>query len=129
MRRAADARPSATRWGRQEVDVMADRSLVEILSFEGCPNRERACALVERVAGELSIDAEIRLVDVTDVDTALRLEFLGSPTVRVEGRDVEPHAEGRRDFALSCRIYQTARGIGGLPDEAWVRAALAEPTR
>ena len=108
---------------------MPDRSLVEILSFEDCPNRERACALVERVAGELGIDAEIRLVDVADVDTALRLEFLGSPTVRVEGRDVEPHAEGRHEFALSCRIYQTAFGIGGSPDEAWVRAALAEPTR
>ncbi len=104
---------------------MSPRPVVEILYFEGCPNHAGAHALVERVAGELGVDAEIRMVDVTDPEAAQRLRFLGSPTIRVDGRDVEPGAEGRSDFVHSCRVYQTERGFVGQPPESWVREALA----
>ena len=77
---------------------------VEILYFDGCPNHEPARALVERVAAEL--------------------RFLGSPTVRVDGRDVEPGAAARHEFVLSCRVYRTEQGLAGQPDEAWIREAL-----
>jgi len=50
--------------------------------------------------------------------------ILGSPTVRVDGRDVDPQAEERRDYGLSCRVYRTERGLAGLPDARWLRAAL-----
>jgi len=98
--------------------------LVEILYFDGCPNHERALALVERVAGELDLQPEIRLVDVPDPEAAARLRFLGSPTVRIGGRDIEPGAETRTDFVLSCRVFRTERGFSGEPDEQWVRDAL-----
>jgi hypothetical protein len=52
-----------------------------------------------------------------------------SPTIRVDDVDVEPGAEERRDFALSCRIYRSERGVAGRPDERWVREALAEAAR
>jgi hypothetical protein len=97
---------------------------VEILYFEGCPNYEDARFLVKRVAGELRVDPEIRLVQVPDAEAAARLQFLGSPTVRINGRDVEPGAEERRDFVLSCRVYRSERGFAGQPDEAWIRAAF-----
>ena len=99
---------------------------VEILYFEGCPNHERARVLVERVAGELGLEPSLELVEVGDAETAARLRFLGSPTVRVNGEDVEPGAGERRDFALSCRVYRTeAGGLTGQPDEVWIRRALA----
>jgi hypothetical protein len=104
------------------------RPRVEILYFEGCPSHEPARALVERLADELRVDPEIRLVEVADLDEALELRFLGSPTVRVDGVDVEPGAEARRDFALSCRIYCGERGVGEQVQEVWVRAALARGT-
>ncbi len=97
---------------------------VEILSFDGCPNRERAVELVERVAAEIGVNAEIRVVDVADADTAKKLRFLGSPSVRVGGEDVEPGAKTRTDFVVCCRLYRTAAGVTGTPDERWVRAAL-----
>ncbi|HET8892570.1 MAG TPA: hypothetical protein VFM96_00535 [Gaiellaceae bacterium] len=50
------------------------------------------------------------------------MRFLGSPTVRVNGRDVEPGADEREGFAFGCRVY--ANGAG-LPDERLVRDALA----
>ena len=105
------------------------RPRVEILYFDGCPNHEPARALVERLATQLRIEPEIRLVEVADADAAVELRFLGSPTVRVNGVDVEPGAEERRDFALSCRIYLSERGVAEQPEEGWVREALTEAAK
>ncbi len=105
------------------------RPRVEILYFEGCPNQEPARAMIERIAGQLRVEPEIELIEVADPKTAVELRFLGSPTVRVDGRDVEPGADERRDFALSCRIYRSQRGAAGQPDESWVREALSEAAK
>jgi hypothetical protein len=99
---------------------------VDILYFEGCPNYEPAQALVERLARELDVAPEIELVEVVDPEAAVALRFLGSPTVRVNGVDVEPGAEERRDFAFSCRIYRREGGASEQPEENWVRDALIE---
>ncbi|MGH3117978.1 MAG: DF family (seleno)protein [Gaiellales bacterium] len=104
------------------------RPRVEILYFEGCPNHEPTHALVERLARELDVEPEIELVEVADPDAAVALRFLGSPTVRVNGVDVEPGAEERRDFAFSCRIYGGDGGASEQPEEGWVRDALIEAT-
>jgi hypothetical protein len=105
------------------------RPLVEILSFAGCPNHRGALELVERVSGEVGLDPEIRVLDVPDQEGARRLRFLGSPTIRVGGRDVDPHAEERSDYALSCRVFRTETGIAGQPDARWVRDALLREAR
>jgi hypothetical protein len=105
------------------------RPRVEILYFEDCPNHQRARVLVERLAGQLRIEPEIELVEVVDPDAAVALRFLGSPTVRVDGVDVEPGAEERRDFALSCRMYRNERGVSEQPDERWLREALTEAAK
>jgi hypothetical protein len=99
---------------------------VEILYFDGCPNHEAARGLVERVARELQVEPQIDVVQVTDATAAARLQFLGSPTVRVDGRDIEPGADERRDFVFSCRVYRSERGFTGQPDARWVREALSK---
>ena len=98
--------------------------LVEILYFDGCPNHEPAIALVERVSRELGIEPNLRLVNVPDQQAAQRLRFLGSPTIRVGGVDVDVQTGERDDFALSCRLFRTEAGFSGQPDERWVRDAL-----
>jgi len=99
---------------------------VEILYFEGCPNHEPARALVERIAAELRVEPEIHALEVPDAEAAVELRFLGSLTVRVDGRDVERGADERHQFVLSCRVYRSERGFSGQPEEAWIRAALVE---
>lgn len=99
---------------------------VEILAFEGCPNRERATALVESVVADAGVDAEVRVIAVPDVEAAQRTRFLGSPTIRVNGRDIEPGADGRRDFLYGCRVFRTDSGLSGMPEPQWLRAALLE---
>ena len=99
--------------------------IVEILYFEGCPNHEPTRQLVERVSATLGVSPEIRMVEVPDIEAAQRLRFLGSPSVRVRGHDVEPGADDRRQFVLACRVYRLDSGTSGRPDEAWLRAALS----
>jgi hypothetical protein len=101
------------------------RRRVEILTFEGCPNAEAAHALVERVVAGLGIEADVASIRVEDGQAAERLRFLGSPTVRVAGRDVEPGAEARSDYTLACRLYSTPAGLATVPAEEWVRDALS----
>lgn len=98
---------------------------VEILYFEGCPNYAEARALVERIAADLQVLVEVDLIEVADAGAAAALGFLGSPSVRVNGRDVEPDVEGQRDPSFSCRIYRTENGLSAQPCEAWIREAAA----
>ena len=98
---------------------------VEVLTFVGCPHAEPALELVTRVVRELGVGADVRRVDVPDSQAAATQRFLGSPTIRVNGRDVEPGADERSDFVLSCRLYRTESGVSGQPDERWLRDALA----
>jgi hypothetical protein len=105
------------------------RPRVEILYFDGCPNHEPARAVVERVAAELHLDPSIDSVEVVDSGSVAELRFLGSPTIRVDGRDVEPGAEERHEFVLACRVYRSERGLAGRPEEAWIREALTGAAR
>jgi hypothetical protein len=100
------------------------KARVEILYFEDCLNYAQTPALVERIAAELGIEPDIRLIDVPDPETAQRMRFLGSPTVRIDGIDVEPHADQRHDYVQACRVYRTDAGFAGQPQESWIRGAL-----
>jgi hypothetical protein len=104
-------------------------ALVEVLYVPGCRNVEHACALAERSAAELGVDAQIKLVEVGGPDAAVQLHFLGSPSIRIDGYDVEPGADGRTDFSFSCRLYRTANGVAETPDSLWIREALTETAK
>ena len=101
------------------------RPLVEVLTFEGCPHAEPALELVRRVVADAGVAATVRRVDVPDPEAAAAHRFLGSPTIRVNGRDIEPGAAERTEYTLSCRVYRTERGVSGQPDERWLREALS----
>ncbi len=95
---------------------------VEILYFEGCPHYQGAVDLVRQVARELGQAVEIVEVRIESPEEAKRLRFLGSPTVRVDGIDIEPAARASTDYALACRTYEGS----GLPPRSLVASALSE---
>jgi hypothetical protein len=101
---------------------------VELLYFDGCPNHEALLPRLQSILTRTGIPAEIQLLRIGDDAAAQREHFLGSPTVRVNGRDVEPDAERRTDFGLKCRLYRTCNGLSGQPQEEWLRAALHSTT-
>jgi hypothetical protein len=84
---------------------------IEVLTFDGCPNAQAARALVDRVVAGLDVEAEVASIRVPDVDAAERLRFLGSPSIRVDGIDVEPGAADRTGYALACRVYDGHRPV------------------
>lgn len=97
---------------------------VEALYFDGCPNHELLLVRLRELLASAGVVADIELVAVEDSDRAERERFLGSPTVRIDGEDVEPGAHKRGDFGLKCRLYATCDGLVGIPADSWVLAAL-----
>jgi hypothetical protein len=97
--------------------------LIEILAREDCPNRDMAIIVVERVVDETGVPADIEVVEVADDDDAAEYRVLGSPTVLVDGRDVDP--EPLYDvFSADDRLYRSPRGPCGWPEPDWIKAAL-----
>jgi hypothetical protein len=96
---------------------------VEILYFEGCPNHDPALEMVRRVLDREKIGAEVRLIEVTDEKAAETVRFLGSPSIRVNGADIEPGREDDSPF-FGCRTYTVAGKTVGVPPERWMVDAL-----
>lgn len=97
---------------------------IEVLTFAGCPHAQPAVEMVERLVTELKLEAAVRRIKISDLEQAKAHRFLGSPTIRVNGRDIEPSAADRTDYTLACRIYRTEQGAPGEPDERLLRRAL-----
>jgi hypothetical protein len=97
---------------------------VELLYFEGCPHYAAVEHGLRSLLREAGLPEEIAMRNIASEEDAQRLRFLGSPTVRLDGRDIEPGAEDRTDTGLKCRLYRTPRGLEGVPDEALLRQAL-----
>ncbi len=98
---------------------------IELLWFEGCPNHEGAETMLREVMREMGIDEPIVRLDIEDEETGKRVCFPGSPTIRIDGTDVEPHWEPCADCTPRCRLYLTEDGLRGLPERRWIADALA----
>jgi hypothetical protein len=100
---------------------------VEFLYFDGCPSHEALLARLGEPLDEVGANAWMKLRAVDSLEEAEAVGFLGSPTVRVDGADIEPGADERSDFGLKCRLYRTPEGASPIPPEEWIRAALDRP--
>jgi hypothetical protein len=97
---------------------------IELLYFDGCPSYEALLARLRDLMADQGLDDEVELRRVESVDAAERERFLGSPTLRIDGADVEPGAAARSDFGLKCRLYRTGEGTLHMPPERWINAAI-----
>ena len=97
---------------------------IELLWFEGCPNHEVAEELLREVLDDLDAEATVVRVEVPDEETGNRVCFPGSPTIRVDGTDIEPGWEPCEDCTPRCRVYLTPEGLRGLPPRAWIEEAV-----
>jgi hypothetical protein len=97
---------------------------VEVLYVADCPTHPAAVKLVKRVLAAEGVEAEIHEVLVRDEGMASELGFCGSPTIRINGRDVAGDSQDARSFALSCRLYPGSKQVGLPPKEMVHRAIL-----
>ena len=94
---------------------------IEVLYFDGCPNHLPTAERVRAILRQEGVVAEILEIEVKDESTAKAFAFPGSPTVRINGLDIDPALRGSVDAGFACRRYP-----GGLPSEGMIRAALRE---
>jgi hypothetical protein len=99
---------------------------IDLLYFEGCPGHEAYLPRLRELLDEAGVDATVRLIHVRTHEDAVRERFLGSPTLRVAGADIDPDAAARRDYGLTCRLYPTSDGPRGAPPDEWVLSALRD---
>ena len=92
--------------------------LIQVIYVPECRNRQPAVDRVRKVLTSERVDARVEEVVVAE-DAAGSLEFPGSPTVRVNGLDVEP--SGQVASGLACRLYRDGTG---LPSELALRRAI-----
>ena len=100
------------------------KHLVQLLWFGDCPNHQATRSLLVDAIARLSPGTSIEDVDATDLTVAQNLHFPGSPTIRVDGIDVEPGFVDPGDYTPRCRLYRTAAGLRGVPEREWIEAAL-----
>jgi hypothetical protein len=100
---------------------------IEVLFLKGCPNHRLAVDEVLHVLCANGIEAPVAELEVTNSTMAQELSFLGSPSIRIDGLDVEPEARGVRSFGFGCRTYSDSEGRrSGLPSISLIQQALID---
>ncbi len=73
---------------------------IELMVAPGCSSHQPCQEMLRRLRDELAPTARLTVTVVDSPDTARRLRFPGSPTLRIDGRDLEPQAELTGNFGL-----------------------------
>jgi hypothetical protein len=83
---------------------------IEVLYVPNCPNLAVALERLREILARESLDAHLNEVLVSSAAMAQSLRFPGSPTIRINGRDVEPQEGDTASFGLMCRLYADGNG-------------------
>jgi hypothetical protein len=97
---------------------------IEVLYVPNCPNHTVALERLREILSAASFQKHVNEVLVRDSETAQSLKFPGSPTIRINGQDVEPSEPAT--FGLMCRLYSDGSGV---PSQRKLRAAIEEARR
>ncbi len=97
---------------------MNDKIKIEVQYFKGCPNSPEMIRRVKEsiMGNEENIDYREVLVESNEL--AEEIKFRGSPTVLINGEDIEGRAEPE-SAALNCRVYEN-----GLPEVEEIRKRI-----
>jgi len=97
---------------------------IDFLYWVECPSHPQAWQRLLGALGALAIEAEVRRAEITTDEEAQRWGVRGSPTILVNGQDIDPAARGL-PARLTCRLYYRDDGRPSpLPPESMIRRAL-----
>jgi hypothetical protein len=94
---------------------------IELLYVTNCPNHFVALERLRATLSSENLQTPVNQVLVSDAAMAQSLKFPGSPTIRINGQDVEPPSEQITSFGLMCRLYSDGSGA---PSQRGLRAAI-----
>lgn len=96
---------------------------IHFLWWEGCPSHPKAWKRLQRVIQELNLQPTIERIEITDDESAEKWRFPGSPTILVNGEDIDPAPPDM--YRLTCRLYRKDDGRPTpVPTESLIRRAL-----
>jgi hypothetical protein len=90
---------------------------IEFYYFDVCPSYKPAYKNLEEVLKEKGIEAKIKSIRVDSSDAAEKLNFQGSPSIRIDGKDIEDKDEG---YSYSCRIFEIDGKLTGVPTREYL---------
>ncbi len=99
---------------------------IEFLYFEGCPNHALALALLKKNLAIEEVDQGIEMINVDSVEIAQKTRFLGSPSIRINGKDIETSDVDLSDYGMKCRIYIGGADPTGIPPENLIIKSITE---
>jgi len=98
---------------------------IELLYIQGCPNHVPVMNMLRETLDSLGREDEIHQVEVHTKAEAEAVRFVGSPSIRINGSDIEPWARIAKGYGLSCRTYLNGSSYG-VPSGELVRRAIME---
>jgi hypothetical protein len=99
---------------------------IQLLWWRGCPSWERVLTMLREEMKAHGLGEErLEVIEIEDEAAAEGLGFPGSPTILVDGNDIQP-PDPRQVIGLTCRVYRHRDGrVSPLPDPDDLRDALA----
>ena len=97
---------------------------IELLHFRECHVYKTTLENIKEVIKEKGLDTEVNLKEIKNDKQALSNKFLGSPTVRINGMDIEPNAQKINKYSMTCRLYLENGVVNELPSKRMIRQAI-----
>lgn len=102
---------------------------VEVYWSPSCPHRAAVEEIVKKALSEAGVDVPVTYIEVTGPEDAKTKRCLGSPTIRVDGLDVEYGNREPDETTPGCRYYNTPEGWVPLPPKGMIVRALSTASR
>ncbi len=97
----------------------------ELFYFDDCPSYEQASANLKEALRLEGLPETVEMVRITSEEDARRKRFIGSPSIRIEGVDMEGPEVETRGYGYGCRVYSSEGGLAGWPSVEQIRRALS----
>ncbi len=94
---------------------------IEFFYFEGCPSYKKALDHLKEIINEENIEADLELIRVDSPEDAQKVGFQGSPSIKIDGQDMEGKEGG---ISFTCRIYNIDGALTGIPSKEYIREKI-----
>ncbi|NOY78288.1 MAG: DUF2703 domain-containing protein [Calditrichaeota bacterium] len=78
---------------------------IDFLYNPKCPHTEETLQNLVTALKKNGWPAGIHSVQIKDLNQAKRAHFLGSPTIRINGHDLQENASPSERYSLDCRTF------------------------
>jgi hypothetical protein len=81
-------------------DPMSDHILIEALFAPGCGSRDATLLIINKLTNEQGVKVDLTETTICSIPEAKTAKFLGSPSIRINGKDIEPESIGKTDYGF-----------------------------